>query len=326
MPIAPDSLGPTICIGEILVEIVATTPGVGFLEPQPLLGPFPSGAPAIFIDQCGRMGGAAAIIGAVGNDDFGLLNLNRLNRDGVDTSAVFIDPALPTGSAFVRYRPDGERDFQFNMWTSAAASLTWTESVEAIVSRAGHLHVMGTLVGHEKIWPLIERAADRIKSRGGSVSLDPNMRKELPKDGRSASRISRLVAMADLLLPSGAELYTIAGTAKDLGETAALDSLFACGVSEVVIKRGIKGSSCHLPDGTAFHAPAFALDEVDPTGAGDCFGGAYLTSRRFGNAPQRALVYGNAAGARNVTQRGPMEGVGTLDDLNRIIADTERMT
>lgn len=56
--LAPDTLGPTLCAGEILVEIVATTTGTGFREAQPLVGPFPSGAPAIFIDQCGRFGGS----------------------------------------------------------------------------------------------------------------------------------------------------------------------------------------------------------------------------------------------------------------------------
>ena len=44
-----------LTVGEILVEIVATTKGDGFREPQPLVGPFPSGAPAIFIDQIGRL-------------------------------------------------------------------------------------------------------------------------------------------------------------------------------------------------------------------------------------------------------------------------------
>ena len=57
MELAPDRLGPTVCVGEILVEIVATTIGDGFREAQSLVGPYPSGAPAIFIDQCGRIAG-----------------------------------------------------------------------------------------------------------------------------------------------------------------------------------------------------------------------------------------------------------------------------
>src|SRR5215217_2329334 len=93
--LAPDDLGPTVCVGEILVEIMATSIGDGFLEPVGLVGPFPSGAPAIFIDQCARIGGSAAMIGAVGEDDFGKVNIERLRRDGADVSGIAVDPDYP---------------------------------------------------------------------------------------------------------------------------------------------------------------------------------------------------------------------------------------
>src|SRR4051812_26950879 len=80
--LAPDALGPTVVIGEILVEIMAVDPGHGFLEPLHLVGPFPSGAPAIFIDQCAKIGGQAGIVACVGDDDFGRINIERLRRDG----------------------------------------------------------------------------------------------------------------------------------------------------------------------------------------------------------------------------------------------------
>ena len=121
--LAPDALGPTVTVGEILVEVMATMRGEGFREPLDLRGPFPSGAPAIFISQCARMGGQAGIVAAVGEDDFGRLNLERLRRDGADVSAVLVSPDWPTGSAFVRYRPDGSRDFVFNIANSAAGAL-----------------------------------------------------------------------------------------------------------------------------------------------------------------------------------------------------------
>ncbi len=324
MTLAPDTLGPTVTIGEILVEIVATTPGNGFAEPQPLYGPYPSGAPAIFIDQCGRMGGAAAMIGAVGADDFGRLNLDRLRRDGVDVSAVAVVPDLPTGSAFVRYRADGCRDFVFNMWTSAAGRIGWTPEAEALIARAGHLHVMGTLLGHRQVWEMIARAAPAIKARGGTVSLDPNLRPELASDGDLRARLDRIVALSDLILPSGEELYIAAGMDPMAGESAALQQLFKAGVREIALKRGAAGSSAILADGTRHDAAAFAVTETDPTGAGDCFGGAYVACRRLGMAPDEALTYANAAGARNVTERGPMEGAGTRAELDRFIAETGR--
>lgn len=324
--LAPDALGPTLCIGEILAEIVATTTGEGFLDPVPMVGPYPSGAPAIFIDQVGRIGGSAAMVGSVGNDDFGRVNIARLERDGVDVSGIRTDPVLPTGTAFVRYRPDRARDFVFNMWTSAAGALGWTEDVQAVCTRAGHLHVMGTLLGHPSIWEITERAATMIKARGGTISLDPNMRKELRGDGETGRRFAQMVGMADLLLPSGDELYLAADLPVDAGEEAALVRLFQLGVQEVAIKRGAMGSSCALPDGTRTHAPAFAVTEIDPTGAGDCFGGAYVACRRLGMLPKQALTYANAAGARNVTFRGPMEGAGTRAELDQFISETKRLT
>lgn len=319
--IAPDRLGPTICVGEILVEIVATTTGCGFRQPQPLLGPFPSGAPAIFVDQCGRMGGQAAMIGAVGDDDFGALNLERLRADGVDVSAVAVDADLPTGSAFVRYRPDGSRDFVYNIVHSAAGRVGWTAPVVDLVARAGHLHVMGSALTMPSAREVILRAADLVRGRGGSVSVDPNLRKELARDARAEAAFARLVGMADLLLPSGGELMRAAPDAPD--EAGAIAALLDRGTAELVVKRGADGASVYTRRGVT-HAPAFAVEEIDPTGAGDCFGGAYLTGRRLGMPIDLALTYACAAGARNVTVPGPMQGAGTRAELDAFIAATPR--
>jgi fructokinase len=262
------------------------------------------------------------MVGAVGDDDFGRVNVARLRRDGADVSAIAVIPDLPTGSAFVRYRPDGGRDFVYNMWTSAAGRIGWTDAVAALIGRAGHLHVMGTLLSNGPVWEIIDRAARLIKERGGSVSLGPNLRKELKDDGETDRRFAAMVAMSDLLLPSGDELERAAGVA---GEAAALRRLFDLGVGEVALKRGAKGASYFGRDGARVDAGAFAVEEVDPTGAGDCFGGAYLACRRLGMAPEAALTYACAAGARNVTRRGPMEGAGTREELDRFIAETERL-
>ncbi|MDP5308356.1 tagatose kinase [Paracoccus spongiarum] len=319
--LAPDALGPTICAGEILVEIMATSVGEGFSAPVEMIGPYPSGAPAIFIDQCARVGGSAAMIGAVGRDDFGRVTLDRLAADGVDISAVAVDPDHPTGTAFVRYRPDGDRDFVYNITRSAAARFGWTDAVEALAARAGHLHVMGSALVMAGAAEVIEAAARLVKARGGTLSLDPNLRKELAYGADTERRFAEIVAMTDLLLPSGDELQRASGVE---GRDAALARLFAMGVREVALKQGRAGATVHRPDLPPVHAEAFAVDEIDPTGAGDCFGGAYVTCRRLGLSVEDALTYANAAGARNVTMRGPMEGAGTRADLDRFIAATPR--
>ncbi|MBX5228414.1 sugar kinase [Rhizobium sp. NLR9b] len=319
--VAPETLGPTITIGEILVEIMATTVGTGFLEPQSLTGPYPSGAPAIFIDQVARLDGAAGIIASVGNDDFGRLNVERLRRDGVDVSAIAISADWPTGSAFVRYRQDGARDFVFNIARSAAGQIALTPAAETLVQRAGHVHVMGTALSIPGAREVVLYAIETVRARGGSVSLDPNLRKELLTDGDALKSFDKVLAAADLLLPSGDELFTAAGITD---EASAVARLLERGIGEIVLKRGEQGASFFTHDLARVDCAAFAVDEIDPTGAGDCFGATYLTCRRKGMAPGAALLHANAAGARNVTRLGPMEGVSTLAELTAFIAETPR--
>ena len=237
--IAAETAGPTITAGEILVEIMATDRGVGFLEPLALVGPYPSGAPAIFIDQVARLGGSAGLIGCVGRDDFGTINLDRLRRDGVDVSAVDVNDRYPTGSAFVRYRPDGGRDFVYNIAESAAGQIRLTTEASRLADKAGHLHVMGSTLSVAGLKEIVAYALKAVRARGGSTSFDPNMRKELI-DGADGAQFAALVDDADLLLPSGDELLAAAGVDD---EHQAVKALIARGVGEIVLKRGAAGSS-----------------------------------------------------------------------------------
>ena len=113
-----------VTLGEVLVEVMAQEVGHGFRSPLPLLGPFPSGAPAIFIDQVAKLGQPCGIVSCVGDDDFGRLNLKRLADDGVDTRSIEISSEYVTGSAFVRYAPDGDREFVHNIKHAAVRVYT----------------------------------------------------------------------------------------------------------------------------------------------------------------------------------------------------------
>src|SRR5690606_29925161 len=103
-----------ITVGEILVEVMATEVGQKFNETGLFNGPYPSGAPAIFIDQAAKCGSSTSIVSAVGNDGFGKINLERLQADGVDTSQIKVLNNQSTGVAFVTYKENGDRDFIYH--------------------------------------------------------------------------------------------------------------------------------------------------------------------------------------------------------------------
>jgi sugar/nucleoside kinase (ribokinase family) len=308
-----------LTVGEILVEIVATTKGDGFREPQPLVGPFPSGAPAIFIDQVGRLGTPAAIVSRVGDDDFGRLNVDRLAADGVDVSGVEVAEGEATGSAFVRYRPDGSRTFVYNIAHSATGKLVLTPAAEALMANCDHLHVMGTALSAPGLAEVAREAIARIKARGGTLSFDPNLRPEILDTPGLRKALDEVLAQSDLFLPSGEELYLFTEADE---EAAAVKELLDRGVGEIVIKRGNRGASHFDRSGRTDVAP-LAANEVDPTGAGDCFGGAFVSFWLAGAPPETALRYANAAGANAVTRVGPMEGAATRDALDALMGQTE---
>jgi sugar/nucleoside kinase (ribokinase family) len=308
-----------LTVGEILVEIVATTKGDGFLEAQPLVGPFPSGAPAIFIDQLGRLGTPAAIVSRVGDDDFGRLNLARLTADGVDVSGIEIAKGEATGSAFVRYRPDGSRAFVYNIAHSATGKLTLTPAAEALMASCDHMHVMGTALSAPGLADVAREGIERIKSRGGTLSFDPNLRPEILDSPGLRQALDEVLARTDLFLPSGEEIHLFTDAAD---EDAAVEDLLQRGVREVVVKRGDRGAS-HFTAGGRTDAGPLAVEEVDPTGAGDCFGAAFVSFWLAGAPPETALRYANAAGAHAVTKLGPMEGAATRSELDALLSQQE---
>ena len=308
---------PILVPGEILVEIMADAPGHGFRGALALTGPYPSGAPAIFASQAARLGARVAMISAVGRDDFGRVNLDRLMADGVDISAISVMDR-PTGSAFVRYRPEGGRDFVFNLRHAACGHLRPGKAAARAVAEAGHLHVMGSSLSIPWVCRLVLAAAPQIKARGGTVSFDPNLRPEvLGAPGMQSGVLAAMQAvldLADVFLPSGEELWLLTGT-KPGDADAATAALLHRGVGLVVHKQGSAGASAQDKHGT-ITCPAVPVIEVDPTGAGDCFGAAFVTGWRAGLPLPQALRRACAAGAHAVTRRGPMEGAASAAELD----------
>lgn len=311
-----------IVIGEILVEIMADNLGEGFKETLSLTGPYASGAPAIFIDQVAKMGHSCAIISTVGDDDFGRLNLERLAGDGVDIRPIAVDRNRPTGSAFVRYRPSGERDFIFNIKHSACGRLQVNHWAEEVIATADHLHIMGSSITSKNYTQLNLRAAQSVKARGGTISFDPNLRKELFRLSSVKPTLEAFLSLTDLYLPSGDEIYLI--NEADNPEKAA-QQLLKRGIKTIVHKLGAKGA-CYYDNKLQIYGEGFKVTEIDPTGAGDSFGGVMTALWLANTKPHLALKLANAAGALAVSAKGPMEGVKSLAEIEAFAARTTLTT
>jgi hypothetical protein len=158
----------------------------------------------------------------------------------------------------------------------------------------------------------IEEVYDGARARGVTVSFDPNLRPEMLTRPEYAQALRRILAGAQLVLASAGELQALLGEATDVACAA---RLLAGSAELVVLKRGAAGASLFLPGHDEVAVPGLAVDEVDPTGAGDCFGGTFLALYLQGMDPAEALRHANVAGALAVTRRGPMSGNRSFDEL-----------
>jgi D-tagatose-bisphosphate aldolase class II non-catalytic subunit len=303
-----------VALGEVLVEVMSEEVGHGFRSPQRLLGPFPSGAPAIFIDQVARLGQPCGIISCVGDDDFGRLNVQRLADDGADTTSIEINPEYVTGSAFVRYGPGGDRDFVFNIRNSAAGHIRLTGAALELLGGSSHLHVSGSTFFSSEIIELTKVAVGLVKGNGGSISFDPNLRNDALSNPEVRGALEWALQNCDIFLPSGEELALLTNS---VGPEAAISEVLGLGVTCIVVKHGAAGATYYDAAGSV-RSSGYNVEEVDPTGAGDCFDATFVTCRILGRTAADSLDYANASGARAVCVRGPMEGTSTFAQLDKL--------
>ena len=316
---------PGVCIGsvgELLVEFVCTEKDTRHLRAAAYIGPFPSGAPGIFIDQAARvaagLGVRAIFAGAVGDDAFGKVILRRLVGDGVDPALIRVVPDLPTGTAHVSYNRNGSRDFVFNMAHSAASRLPSGAEIEAGFMAAGItvLHISGSMLGDAAMRSAALDICIRLHARGVAISVDPNIRTELLHAPGYLDAVNRLMTLATYILPSDADAVLLFP-----GEAFAdwSSRLMAAGARAVVLKRGDQGCIGRDADGI-LALPAHPVAVVDPTGAGDCFCATFVTLQAAGQPMRQALERANAAGALAVGKLGPMEGNSSLPEIDAVRA------
>ena len=303
-----------IAVGELLVEFVSHEKGCELRNLSQYSGPYPSGAPAICIDQAARVGASTKIFGAVGSDNFGSALLERLQSNGVETSGVRRLDHKTTGVAFVSYFDDGSRTFIFHLNNTAADDITF----DSIQLPQGPLimHFSGSSLGNPTLRKVIEHTAAEVIKRGGKLSCDPNARRELMSDPEVNTTLTRLIESSSYLFPSDTDLEFVC---PNMPQEDAIKSLFDKGVETIALTRGEQGSTIYTNSSNPLQLGGHVVEEIDPTGAGDCFCGTFLAMMANGHSVEKCGQYANAAGAIAVTKRGPMEGNSNLDTIESFI-------
>jgi fructokinase len=309
-----------LSIGEILIDLIVADEA-NSLEAAESFVARPGGAPANAAVALARLGLPSAFCGAAGGDPFGARLVAELTAAGVDSSRLRQSTSEPTTLAFAW--KDSRGDGHFWLLRGADASLAPEDAERAGISGLAALVVGSVSLSAQPSRGAIERAVDLAQQANVPVFFDVNLRPTLWTDlGQARSICEHVAGQCRVVKLSLDDARGLLGT--DTTPESAIRSFLSLGPRSVVLTDGERG--CWLATATrpdVQFVPAFAVDAVEPTGAGDAFSAALIArSLESGWQPLGIddLRYAAAAGALATTKRGAWEGLPTREQLTAFLA------
>ena len=315
---------PVLSLGETLMDLIVAG-GATSLEDAETLAVRPGGAPANVAVALSRIGVPAAFGGVIGNDPFGRRLRATLEGEGVDVSRLRATAEADTSLAFAW--KDARGDGHFRLLRLADRLLSEADVQQAGIENLAALVVGSVALAAEPSRQAIVSAATRAVAARVPVCFDVNLRPTLWPDLEVArSACAPIVDRATLLKLSVDDARHLFGLADDPG--AIMAHLRTLPSPIVVLTDGSRGcwyTSVEGPAGSPQirHVPAFSIDAVEPTGAGDAFT-AGLVSRLIASSwkmPEEADIrYAAGAGALATTRPGALDGLPTAAELDAFLA------
>jgi fructokinase len=311
---------PVLSIGETLIDIIATDGAPSLVEAREFVA-LAGGAPANVAVALSRLRVPSAFCGVVGADPLGERLLAELSAEGVDVTRLRQTDVAPTTIAFAWKDERGDGRF----WIMRGADLDIsTEDVD----RAGIPDLTALVLGSVSLAAPSSRAAVLYAvalANGANVPVvfDVNLRPTVWSDPDEALALCESVAgnatIVKLSLDDAIGLYGAGITPEE-----ACARVLELGVPTVVLTDGARGCwYVNVSDDNVAFVPAYSVDAIEPTGAGDAFAAAII-ARAIASGWQpldRADVeFAAAAGALATTRRGAWDGLPTPEHLEVFLA------
>ncbi|MDR1579106.1 MAG: carbohydrate kinase [Synergistaceae bacterium] len=308
-----------VSMGEMIVDFTqygASENGYTLYEQNP-------GGGAANISACvARLDGRVAFLGKVGDDSIGVALKDAMLNEGVDISGLVFDSDLKTFLAFVHVDENNERSFSFYGHMPAHLALRPEELNLSILRDTKILAYGDKILAVPDAFETTMQAVRIAKNAGAKIAFDPNIRLSLWSSPASAREtILAHLPYCDFVKLSTDELYFLTEQ-KNLRTGA--DRIMLPEISLVMITDGENGAYAFTKSGVVFH-PAYSVDTIDTTGAGDAFwGGTILQIARqckedFSSFElEQMLSFSCACGALATTRHGAVPAMPTTDMVQRL--------
>jgi len=268
------------------------------------LAVIPGGKGANQAVAAARQGAQVAMLGRVGSDSFGPALIRNLQQNGVDASRVHADPSA-TGAAIIVVDADGQNSIVLSPGANARVT---PADVDAFPFQG----VDTLLLQFEIPLETVMHAASLARRNGLRVILNPAPARRFPDS---------LLADVDILVPNESELHLLTDmpVSDAASAEAAAKTILAKGVKTVIVTLGGDGALL-ITDRQATHIPAYEVDVVDTTAAGDAFIGGLAAALFKGKSLEEAVRYGNACGALATTKFGAQPSLPMVEEVHQIMS------
>lgn len=262
-----------------------------------------------------RQGARAGMFTALGDDAFAGEFLDLWAREGVDAADVAIDPRGYTAAYVVTHDAKGHR-FDYLRRGSAASLMDVSRLTPEILARTRALHASGISQGISKsACALVLAAMLAMRERGGLVSFDTNLRLKLWSLDEAREAIFAALKLCDIARPGLDDARQLLG----LDDPDAIaDKLLSLGCKLVVMTLGAEGALVASWE-TRQRVAAPKVEAIDATGAGDCFGGAFLAEYLRTSDMIAAARYAVVAAALKTLKYGAIDGIPKREEIETFI-------
>ena len=306
---------PTILVvGSINMDLVVRAPQMPAPGETVLGSGFataPGGKGANQAVAVARQGARCVMVGRVGEDDFGRTLVEGLKAEGIDCENVFATPDAPTGVAVIIVDEKGENSIVVASGANYRVTPDDVYDCEQLFRAADVV-----LLQLELPLPTVKAAHGLAARHGCKIVLDPAPApKVMPTELCAVDVITPNVSEAEIITGKKAEEFD-----ERVAKVVASD-LIARGAKAAVLKLGQRGSLVLTADGHIVKAPAYKVDVVDTTAAGDAFTAALAVAVANGVKLTQAARIANAAGALACTRFGAQPSMPTTEEINMLMAD-----
>lgn len=273
-----------------------------------------------FAVACARLGSSCGYITRIGGDEFGRSFLALWEREGVEISRVIVDPEGFTGVYFIAVRDDGGHDFTYYRAGSAASRLQPKDLDPGYLHQARVFHTSSISQAiSESTLATVDAAIELVARAGGFVSYDANIRPRLWPLHVARRVVESTFTRARLVFLSTEDAAHLYGEADP---HAVIDRVLAFGPQLVVLTQGVQGCLV-ASEAVRLQIPAWEVEVVDATGAGDAFAAGFVVAWLEGRPLEQAGRFANAAGALTTMGLGAVEPIPHRARVEAFLASQE---